>query len=73
MVRIVNVDCEGTSVVPSNYYYVMCVYMVKYGFENTTTVINETAKQNLKWVIVDMCSYTTSQMTEKIIEVFRRY
>lgn len=35
--RIVYVDYEGTSATPSNYYDVMCVYMVKYGFENTAS------------------------------------
>lgn len=64
--KIVYVDYEGTSATPSNYYDVMCVYMVKYGFENTATVMDETSKQNLKLVFDDMCSYTTSQTTEKI-------
>ena len=43
----------------------MCVYMVKYGYENTATKMNETNKQNLKAVFDDMCKYTTKKATEK--------
>lgn len=64
--KIVYVDYEGTSFAPSNYYDVMSVYMVKYGVGNTATVMNETAKANLKTVFDDMCSYTTSTGEEKI-------
>lgn len=64
--KIVYVDYEGTSSAPSNYYDVMSVYMVKYGVGNTATVMNETAKANLKTVFDDMCSYTTSTGEEKI-------
>lgn len=64
--KIVYVDYEGTSSTPSNYYDVMSVYMVKYGVGNTATVMNETAKANLKTVFDDMCSYTTSTGEEKI-------
>lgn len=66
--RIVYVDYEGTSADSCNYYDVMCVYMVQYGFENAATVMDETSKQNLKLVFNDMCSYTTSQMTKKLME-----
>ena len=64
--KIVYVDYEGTSSAPSNYYDVMSVYMVKYGVGNTATVMNDTAKANLKTVFDDMCSYITSTGEEKI-------
>ena len=50
---------------PSNYYDIMCVYMVKYGYENTATKMNEANKQNLKAVFDDMCKYTTENVTDK--------
>ena len=64
--KIVYMDYEGTASTPSNYYDVMSVYMVKYGVGNTATVMNDTAKANLKTVFDDMCSYTTSTGEEKI-------
>lgn len=63
--RKVYVDYEGMNSEPSNYYDVMCVYMVKYGYENPATKMNETNKQNLKAVFDDMCRYTTENVTEK--------
>lgn len=63
--RKVYVDYEGMNSEPSNYYDIMCVYMVKYGYENTATKMNETNKQNLKAVFGDMCKYTTEKVTEK--------
>ena len=63
--RKVYVDYEGMNSEPSNYYDTMCVYMVKYGYENTATKMNETNKQNLKAVFDDMCKYTTEKVTEK--------
>lgn len=63
--RKVYVDYEGMNSEPSNYYDIMCVYMVKYGYENTATKINETNKQNLKAVFDDMCKYKTEKVTEK--------
>ena len=63
--RKVYVDYEGMNSEPSNYYDVMCVYIVKYGYENTATKMNETNKQNLKAVFDDMCRYTTENVTEK--------
>lgn len=63
--RKVYVDYEGMNSEPSNYYDIMCVYMVKYGYENTATKMNETNKQNLKAVFDDMCRYTTEKVTEK--------
>lgn len=63
--RKVYVDYEGMNSEPSNYYDIMCVYMVEYGYENTATKMNETNKQNLKAVFDDMCKYTTEKITEK--------
>ena len=63
--RKVYVDYEGMNSEPSNYYDIMCVYMVKYGYENTATKMNDTNKQNLKVVFDDMCRYTTKNVTEK--------
>ena len=63
--RKVYVDYEGMNSEPSNYYDIMSVYMVKYGYENTATKMNETDKQNLKPVFDDMCKYTTENVTEK--------
>ena len=63
--RKVYVDYEGMNSEPSNYYDIMCVYMVKYGYENTATKMNDTNKQNLKSVFDDMCRYTTENVTEK--------
>ena len=63
--RKVYVDYEGMNSEPSNYYDIMCVYMVKYGYENTATKMNETNTQNLKAVFDDMCKYTTEKVTEK--------
>lgn len=63
--RMIYVDYEGLSQTPSNYYDIMAVYMVKYGFENTATDMNDTNKENLRSVVNDMCSYTTEVVTEK--------
>ena len=63
--RKVYVHYEGMNSEPSNYYDIMSVYMVKYGYENTATKMNETNKQNLKAVFDDMCKYTTENVTEK--------
>lgn len=64
--KIVYVDYEGSYAVPSNYYDVMCVYMVKYGVGDTATVMNDLSKQRLKDVFDDMSSYTTTTETETI-------
>lgn len=64
--EIIYVDYEGTSSTPSNYYDIMCVYMVKYGVGDTATIMNDTSKQWLKGVVNDMCSYTTSSDTEVV-------
>lgn len=63
--RKVYVDYEGINSEPTNYYDILCVYMVKYGYENTATKMNDTNKQNLKSVFDDMCKYTTENVTEK--------
>ena len=63
--RKVYVDYEGMNSEPSNYYDIMSIYMVKYGYENTAIKMNETNKQNLKAVFDDMCKYTTENVTEK--------
>lgn len=63
--RKVYVDYEGMNSEPSNYYDIMIVYIVRYGYENTATKMNETNKQNLKEAFDDMCKYTTENVTEK--------
>ena len=62
--QIVYVDYEGTGT-PNNLYDIVCVYMVKYGYENIAINMNETNKQNLKQVFDDMCTYTTETTTKK--------
>ncbi|MCR5837418.1 MAG: C40 family peptidase [Lachnospiraceae bacterium] len=57
--RVIYVDFEGSTETLSNYYDIMCVYMVKYGYETTATEMSETNKTNLKAVVDDMCSFTT--------------
>lgn len=64
--KIVYVDYEGSYAIPSNYYDIMCVYMVKYGVGDTATVMNDLSKQRLKEVFDDMSSYTTTTDTETI-------
>jgi len=63
---IVYVDYEGSNAVPSNYYDIMCVYMVKFGSGDTATVMKDTSKERLKGVFDDMCSYTTTTGTETV-------
>ena len=62
--EIVYVDYEGTAANPSNYYDIMCVYMVKHGIGDTATIMNDTSKGWLQDIVNDMCSYTTSSRTE---------
>jgi len=50
--------------VPDNFCDILAVYMVKYGNGDTATDMTIKAKQNLKKVFDDMCSYTTSSSTE---------
>lgn len=64
--EVVYVDYEGTSATPTNYYDIMCVYMVKHGVGDTATIMNDTSKGWLQTVVDDMCSYTTSTRTETV-------
>ncbi|RDY30144.1 C40 family peptidase [Lachnotalea glycerini] len=67
--EVVYVDYEGAAAVPSNYYDVVAVYMVKYGVGDTASVINETTKGRLKTVYDDMCSYhTTEEIKTETVE-----
>lgn len=61
--RIVYVDYVGTGT-SFNYYDIICVYMIKYGYENTATEMTDTNKANLMQVATDMMSYTT-KITEE--------
>lgn len=63
--QIVYVDYEGTGT-PNNAYDIVCVYMVKYGYENVAISMTDTNKQNLKMVFDDMCTYTTETTTKKV-------
>lgn len=63
--QIIYVDYEGTGT-PNNLYDIVCVYMVKYGYENIAINMNDTNKQNLKMVFDDMCTYTTETTTQKV-------
>ena len=60
---IIYVGYEGSSSSPSNYYDIMCVYMVKHGVGDTATVMNDTSKGWLADVVDDMCSYYTTSST----------
>ena len=44
-------DYEGVSETPSNYYDIMCVYMVRYGYKNTATDMNVSNKGKLQQVV----------------------
>lgn len=57
------VDFEGAGT-PDNYCDILAVYMVKYGNGDTATDMTDKAKQNLKKVFDDMCSYTITSRTE---------
>lgn len=63
--QIVYVDYEGTGT-PNNAYDIVCVYMVKYGYENVAISMTDTNRQNLKMVFDDMCTYTTETTTKKV-------
>ena len=62
--QIVYVNYEGTGT-PDNLYDIVCVYMVKYGYENIAINMTDTNKQNLKQVFDDMCTYTTATTSKK--------
>ena len=57
--NVVYIDYEGIESIPSNYYDILGVYMVKYGVGDTATVMNEVSKARIKDMVDDMCSYTT--------------
>ena len=61
---IVYVGYEGSSSSPSNYYDIMCVYMVKHGVGDTASIMNDTSKVWLANVVDDICSYYTTSSTE---------
>lgn len=63
--QIVYVDYEGTGT-PNNAYDIVCVYMVRFGYENIAINMTDTNKQNLKTVFDDMCTYTTEATTKKV-------
>jgi len=58
-------DPDGNLVLPAPQKDILCVYMVKYGVGNTATIMNEKAQMRLLGVVKDMCSYSTSERTEK--------
>ena len=60
------VDYEGIQSIPSNYYDIIAVYMVKYGVGDTATVMNDTTKAWLKQVVDDMCSYTKTKEKKEV-------
>ena len=57
------VDFEGAGE-PDNYCDILAVYMVKYGNGDTATDMMDKAKENLKSVFDDMCSYTITSRTD---------
>ena len=57
------IDFEGAGT-PDNYYDILAVYMVKYGNGDTATDMTDKAKDNLKTVFDDMCSYSISGRTD---------
>ncbi len=50
--------------IPDNYCDILAVYMVKHGNGDTATDMTDKAKQNLKKVFDDMCSYSVTSGTE---------
>lgn len=54
--------------VDDNFKDIINIYMVKYGDGDTAADMSEKNKKNLKKVFDDMCSYTTSTGTEKVME-----
>jgi len=57
----VNFEGSGT---PDNFCDILMVYMVKHGDGDTATDMTDKAKQNLKDVFDDMCSYTITSRTD---------
>ena len=67
MGKVVYVDyAEGDT--PSNYYDILCVYMVKYGVEDVAIIVNDTSRTRIQDIVNDMCSYTTSTGTETVTD-----
>ena len=64
MGKIIYIDYEGTDTIPTNYYDILAVYMVKYGMGEAATIINDTTKGWIETVVDDMCDYTLSDGTE---------
>lgn len=62
-VKKVYVGYDGDGV-PDNFSDILAVYMVKHGNGDTATDMTDKAKQNLKKIFGDMCSYNTSSGTE---------
>lgn len=65
--ELVYVDYEGTEQQPTNYYDIMCIYMVRHGIGDTAIIINEKSEDWLSDVFLDMCSYTT-EITYETVE-----
>ena len=63
--RIVYVDYEGEGN-PSNYYDILAVYMIQYGIGDTATIMKDTTKGWLRFVVDSMCNYTTSTGEETV-------
>lgn len=61
------IDFEGAGM-PDNYYDILAVYMVKYGNGDTATDMTDKAKDNLKAVFDDMCSYFISSRNDTDID-----
>ena len=57
----INFEGSGT---PDNFCDILMVYMVKHGDGDTATDMTDKAKQNLKAVFDDMCSYTITSRTD---------
>ncbi|MCM1497893.1 MAG: C40 family peptidase [Clostridium sp.] len=57
------IDYEGFGT-PDNYCDILAVYMVKYGNGDTATDMTDKAKENLKSVFNDMCSYSITYRTD---------
>jgi cell wall-associated NlpC family hydrolase len=61
------VDFEGSGT-PDNFCDILMVYMVKHGDGDTATDMTDKAKQNLKAIFDDMCSYTVSSRMDTVTD-----
>jgi len=61
------VGFEGSGT-PDNFCDILMVYMVKHGDGDTATDMTDKAKQNLKAIFDDMCSYTVSSRTDTVTD-----